>query len=167
MFNFVRKQGAKIIKKVMTVIRKANRAEADTIVRFQVLMARETESLSLDEGILKQGVEAVFNHPERGCYYVAKKDGRVIASLMITYEWSDWRNSTVYWIQSVYVEKAFRRQGVYASMYQHIRQLAENDPAVGGIRLYVDKSNLPAQHTYASLGMNGEHYQVFEWMKSF
>jgi ribosomal protein S18 acetylase RimI-like enzyme len=84
---------------------------------------------------------------------------------MITFEWSDWRNRTIYWIQSVYVLPDHRRKGVYASLYQHIRSLAEADKNIGGIRLYVDRTNIIAQKTYASLGMNGEHYQVFEWMK--
>jgi ribosomal protein S18 acetylase RimI-like enzyme len=84
---------------------------------------------------------------------------------MITYEWSDWRNRNIWWIQSVYVKPEARRKGVYAAMYAHIKNLVQADPSIGGIRLYVDKTNTPAQHTYSKLGMNGDHYQVFEWMK--
>jgi ribosomal protein S18 acetylase RimI-like enzyme len=84
---------------------------------------------------------------------------------MTTFEWSDWRNGTVLWIQSVYVEKAFRGKGVYKMMYAFIRQMVEENADLCGIRLYVDKSNLPAQKVYESLDMNGEHYTVYEWMK--
>jgi ribosomal protein S18 acetylase RimI-like enzyme len=86
--------------------------------------------------------------------------------LLITYEWSDWRDGVVWWIQSVYVRPDARQKGVYAGLYQHIKELVGNDPEVSGIRLYVDRRNTGAQQVYARLGMNGEHYQVFEWMKS-
>ncbi|KAF0131340.1 MAG: hypothetical protein FD155_1004 [Bacteroidetes bacterium] len=151
----------------MVQIRKAKPEEAIKIVDFQLKMALETEQINLDETTLNEGVKKVFQYPEKGEYYVAIVNNTIVASLLITFEWSDWRNRTIYWIQSVYVDKAHRRQGIYATMYAYIKELAENDPAVGGIRLYVDKTNTPAQKTYSSLGMNGEHYQVFEWMKVF
>ena len=84
---------------------------------------------------------------------------------MITYEWSDWRNGMVWWIQSVYTVPEFRRRGIYAALYAHIRAQVEPDPAIRGIRLYVDNRNASAQEVYARLGMEGEHYRVFEWMK--
>ena len=151
----------------MVQIRKAKPEEAIKIVDFQLKMALETEQIILDETTLNEGVKKVFLHPEKGEYYVALVNNTIVASLLITFEWSDWRNRTIYWIQSVYVDKAHRRQGIYATMYAYIKELAKNDPAVGGIRLYVDKTNTSAQKTYSSLGMNGEHYQVFEWMKVF
>ena len=149
----------------MYKIREARPDDIQTIVSFQKNMALETENLILDADILTSGVEAVFRFPDKGLYFVACNDHGVVASLMITFEWSDWRNRTIYWIQSVYVLPDLRRKGVYASLYQHIRSLAEADKNIGGIRLYVDRTNTIAQTTYASLGMNGEHYQVFEWMK--
>jgi ribosomal protein S18 acetylase RimI-like enzyme len=145
--------------------RKARPADAESIVQFQINMALETEQVQLDRATCLAGVRAVFVRPEMGSYYVATDGDRVIASLLITYEWSDWRNRTVWWIQSVYVHRDYRRQGIYAGLYRHIQGLAATDPAVGGIRLYVDKRNAPAQKVYSNLGMNGEHYLVYEWMK--
>lgn len=139
--------------------------DATTIIEFQLAMARETEELDLDPGILTRGVQAVFADPSKGRYFVAEHGGRVIGSLMITYEWSDWRNGTVWWIQSVYVIPDFRRRGIYAGLYAHVRALVEPKPEIRGIRLYVDNRNTAAQQVYARLGMEGEHYRVFEWMK--
>ena len=130
-------------------------------------MARETEDLALDPQVAGGGVKSVFDDGSRGQYYVAELDGRTIASLLITYEWSDWRNGVVWWIQSVYVVPEARGQGVYAGLYACIKRLAEADPSVQGIRLYVDRRNTRAQAVYTRLGMNGDHYQVFEWMKRF
>lgn len=144
--------------------REALPADASAIIEFQIAMARETEELELDRAILTKGVEALFDDPNLGRYYVAEEDGRIAGSLMITYEWSDWRNGMVWWIQSVYVTPEFRRRGVYAGLYQHVKSMVEQS-AVRGIRLYVDKRNTPAQEVYTRLGMNGEHYLVFEWMK--
>jgi len=139
--------------------------DASAIVQFQVAMARETERLELNSTICTAGVQAVLQRPENGRYFVAEIGGQVVASLLITYEWSDWRNGLVWWIQSVYVLPQFRRQGMYRGLYAHIRSLAEADSSVKGIRLYVDRKNSPAQQVYRSLGMDGDHYQVFEWMK--
>jgi ribosomal protein S18 acetylase RimI-like enzyme len=144
--------------------REAVPADASAIIEFQLAMARETEDLELDRGILTSGVNAVVADPALGRYYVAEDDGRVIGSLMITYEWSDWRNGMVWWIQSVYVIPDFRRRGVYAALYSHVKEIVEQS-TVRGIRLYVDKRNAAAQEVYTRLGMNGEHYVVFEWMK--
>jgi GNAT superfamily N-acetyltransferase len=138
--------------------------DAGTIVDFQQAMARETEEVALDRDVVTRGVQAVFDDPSRGRYFVAESGGRVVASLLITYEWSDWRNGVVWWIQSVYVLPEFRKQGVYAALYAYVKQSA--DASVRGIRLYVDRRNKPAQEVYRRLGMNGEHYIVFEWMKA-
>jgi GNAT superfamily N-acetyltransferase len=143
--------------------RGATREDSGAIVDFQQAMARETEDVDLDREIVTRGVEAVFDDPSRGRYFVADVDGRVVASLLITYEWSDWRNGVVWWIQSVYVVPDFRGRGVYAGLYAHVKQSA--DASVRGIRLYVDRRNTSAQEVYRKLGMNGEHYLVFEWMK--
>ena len=145
--------------------REAKSADAEAIVEFQIKMASETEEVDLDRETCRRGVNAVFEQPSLGGYFVAEKDGRIIGSTLITYEWSDWRNGLVWWIQSVYVVPEHRRQGVYAGLYQHVRELVEADPNLCGIRLYVDTRNVRAQEVYTRLGMNGDHYRVFEWMK--
>ena len=149
----------------MIEYREGRPADVPAIVEFQVAMARETEELDLDREVCARGVQALFDDPSRGRYFLAESGGAVIASLMITYEWSDWRNGNVWWIQSVYVRPEFRRQRVYAGLYEHVKRLVGADDSVRGIRLYVDRRNTSAQDVYTKLGMNGEHYQVFEWMK--
>ena len=145
--------------------RRAVSDDTNTIVDFQIAMARETEGLELNREICAKGVKAMFDDPSRGEYFVGVKNGSIVGSTLITYEWSDWRNALVWWIQSVYVVPDARGQGVYSGLYRYIQQLAQSDANVSGIRLYVDKRNTTAQAVYAKLGMNGEHYQVFEWMK--
>jgi len=145
--------------------RDARRNDAAEIVNFQIAMARETEDFALDRVICTRGVDAVFRDASLGRYFVGEEAGRVVASLMITPEWSDWRNGTVWWIQSVYVIPEFRRRGIYAGLYEHVKDMAQKDSGVMGIRLYVDKRNTSAQEVYRRMGMNGDHYQVFEWMK--
>jgi GNAT superfamily N-acetyltransferase len=148
-----------------TRYRDADPDDAEAIIEFQIAMARETEELGLDRNILTRGVEAVFADASKGRYFVAEHDGRVVGSLLITYEWSDWRNGLVWWIQSVFVIPEFRRRGVYAGLYSHVKTMVDADAAIRGIRLYVDTRNIAAQQVYARLGMHGEHYKVFEWMK--
>jgi GNAT superfamily N-acetyltransferase len=145
--------------------RDATPHDAAAIIDFQLAMAQETEDVSLDRVILTRGVHAVFDNRSHGRYFVAEADGRVAASLLITYEWSDWRNGVVWWIQSVYVRPEMRGRGVYAGLYEHVKSIADSDERVRGIRLYVDRRNAVAQEVYTRLGMNGEHYLVFEWMK--
>jgi len=140
-------------------------ADAPAIINFQQAMARETEALDLDRDVLTRGVQAAFADPSLGRYFVAESGGTVVGSLMITYEWSDWRNGMVWWIQSVFVVADHRRRGIYAGLYAHVRAIVDADPAIRGIRLYVDRRNTGAQEVYARLGMDGGHYQVFEWMK--
>ncbi|MDX1582404.1 MAG: GNAT family N-acetyltransferase, partial [Thermoanaerobaculia bacterium] len=147
--------------------REGRPGDAESIVEFQVAMARETEDMELDRSVCREGVGAVFSDPALGRYFVGEDDGRIIASLMITYEWSDWRAGTVWWIQSVYVVPDLRGRGVYRGLYEHVKSIAQEDDAVSGIRLYVDRRNENAQEVYTRLGMDGEHYVVFEWMKEF
>ena len=147
--------------------RAATHDDLEHIVDFQIAMAQETEQIELDRAVCTRGVRAVLGDATLGRYYVGEIDGSVVASTLITYEWSDWRNGVVWWIQSVYVRPAARRQGVYAGLYRHLQSLAKGNQNVRGIRLYVDRRNGAAQEVYARLGMNGEHYQVFEWMKDF
>ncbi len=147
------------------IYRKAMAEDAEAIVELQLRMAWETEQVQLDRQVCSNGVGAVFTNPQLGTYFVAELEGRVIASLMITYEWSDWRARQVWWIQSVYVDPEARRKGVYRGLYARILDLVDRDETIAGIRLYVDRRNVPAQQVYTRLGMNGDHYQVFEKMK--
>ena len=146
-------------------IRKGEDFDMETIAGFQISMALETENYRLDPGTVIKGVGAVLNNPGLGVYYVAVAGDRVVGSLLTTYEWSDWRNGTVLWIQSVYVDSEYRKRGIYAALYSYIKMLVAADSSLKGIRLYVDESNKKAMEVYARLGMNGEHYRVFEWMK--
>ena len=148
----------------MITIRKAEPTDATVIAEFQVKMAWETESYKLDPETVTKGVDAVFKDPSKGKYYVADSDGKVIASLLITFEWSDWRNTNVWWIQSVYVLPEFRRKGVFRSMYSVIKE-ESTKAGIPGLRLYVELNNIRAQKTYRSLGMNSDHYALFEWFR--
>jgi GNAT superfamily N-acetyltransferase len=148
----------------MVIIREANQSDALSIADFQLKMAWETEHMTLDSDVVIKGVKAVFEDPSRGQYYVAEATGKVIASLLITFEWSDWRNCNVWWFQSVYVVPEFRRQGIFRSMYIHIRDIAE-EQNIAGLRLYVETKNERARKTYEALGMSSEHYSFYEWMR--
>jgi GNAT superfamily N-acetyltransferase len=148
----------------MILIRKALPSDAPSIIDFQLRMAWETETMRLVPEIVTKGVDAIFRDQSRGQYYVAESDGKVVASLLITYEWSDWRNCNVWWFQSVYVVPEIRRQGVFRKMYSHIKGLAEEQD-IAGLRLYVETKNSGARKTYKSLGMSSEHYAFYEWMR--
>ncbi len=145
--------------------REATPQDIPFLIDFQLKMALETENITLEISELTQGIHRLFKDPTKGRYYVITEREQPIGCLMTTYEWSDWRNGTVLWIQSVYVETMFRGKGVFKMMYEHIRKMTEEDADLKGIRLYVDKSNKAAQKVYESLGMNGDHYTVYEWMK--
>jgi ribosomal protein S18 acetylase RimI-like enzyme len=149
----------------MIIIRKANITDAGDIVSFQQDMAMETENLILDSTTLTKGVMAVLTDKTKGQYYVAEDNKKVVASLMITYEWSDWRNASIWWFQSVYVIPEYRRKGVFRMMYDYIKKegLKEN---IAGLRLYVEAENQRAQKTYEAMGMNGSHYKTYEWLRS-
>lgn len=147
------------------IIRQANEKDAASIVEFQLSMAMETEQLKLDEPTVILGVAAVFTDPSKGIYYVAETAGMVVGSLLTTFEWSDWRNGTVLWIQSVYVRPEFRKRSVFSRLYKHIQEKVATDVHLRGIRLYADKSNTSAHGVYEHLGMTAEHYQMYEWMK--
>jgi ribosomal protein S18 acetylase RimI-like enzyme len=148
----------------MITVRKAKPSDAPSIIDFQLKMAWETEKIKLNPDTVTMGVTAVFKESSRGRYYVAESDVQVIASLLITYEWSDWRNCNVWWFQSVYVIPEFRRQGVFRKMYAHIKELGEAEE-IAGLRLYVETNNVRARKTYESLGMSSEHYSFYEWMR--
>lgn len=143
-------------------IRPATPSDAQTLARFNALMAEETEHRELDAVRLLAGVEALFQEPSRGLYYVAEADGNVVGQLMLTYEWSDWRNGTFWWIQSVYVDKAFRGTGVFKALYNHVLTMARNQPDICGLRLYVEHDNTAAKQTYKRLGMEKTPYEMYE-----
>lgn len=143
-------------------IRPATRSDVPTLARFNALMAEETEHRELDAVRLLAGVEALFQEPSQGLYYVAEADGKVVGQLMLTYEWSDWRNGTFWWIQSVYVEKEFRGTGVFKALYQHVLTMAKSRPDVCGLRLYVEHDNTAAKETYERLGMKKTPYEIYE-----
>lgn len=154
-----------VLTKKSMHIREANSHDIPTLIDFQLKLALETENLQLEISTLSLGIHKLFKDPSRGKYYVTEAEGEVIGCLSLTYEWSDWRCGTVLWIQSVYVSEAWRGKGVYKGMYNHIRSIVESDADLTGIRLYVDNTNTSAKKVYKGLGMNGDHYSVFEWIK--
>jgi GNAT superfamily N-acetyltransferase len=149
----------------MIQIRLSNEYDAHQIIDFQLKMAYETEGISLNKDIVKEGVMSVYNDPVKGKYYVAEETGKIVGSLLITTEWSDWRNCWNYWIQSVYVIPEKRGDGVFTLLYNHIKEEVSENSDIAGLKLYVDKSNTRAKKVYTRLGMNGDHYQLYEWMK--
>ena len=150
---------------IALAFRRGEARDADAIASFTAAMAFETEGKELIPEVIGAGVRRLIDTPALGFYVVAEHRGEVIACLMVTNEWSEWRNGLFWWIQSVYVTEAFRRQGVYRRMYEHVREMAKADPGVCGFRLYVEKENEVAHATYASLGMKETDYLVYEELK--
>ncbi len=143
-------------------IRDAAAADAPLLARWAQAMAFETEGKRLPDGDILPGVARGIAEPGLARYFVAEIDGKPVGTLMLTTEWSDWRNGLWWWIQSVYVAPEARRRGVYRALYAHVRALAEADPGVCGLRLYVEKENLAAQRTYAALGRRDAHSLLYE-----
>lgn len=144
-------------------IRQAELADLSALVDFNQAMAMETENKHLSTEILTSGVKRLLEDSNKGFYLVAQQQDKQIAgSLMVTFEWSDWRNSQFWWIQSVYVRPQNRRTGVYAALYEEVKNLAAQKGGVCGFRLYVEKDNLVAQSTYEKLGMHSSHYYMYE-----
>lgn len=143
-------------------LRTAELTDVDTIASFNQRMAIETEDKKLDDETILKGVRNVVGDSIQGTYYVACDIDRIVGQLMITLEWSDWRNGWFWWIQSVYVEPDARKHGVFRALYTHVKDLAQARDDVCGIRLYVEKDNLRAQQTYLSLGMDMTHYLIME-----
>jgi len=148
------------------IVRPARPDDVDALVTFGAAMARETEGRDLEMERLRLGTLAVLASPERGFYLVAEvsgePSGRLIGQLMVTYEWSDWRNATFWWIQSVYVHPSWRRRGVYRRMHEFILHQARSRSDVCGVRLYVEKNNAVAQTAYDHVGLSRSAYIVFE-----
>ncbi len=144
------------------LIRNAQLKDAEIIASFNIAMAMETENKELNPTIILAGVQSLIARPHAGFYLVAEVEHTVVGSLMITTEWSDWRNGLFWWIQSVYIQPEFRRQGIYRKLYEKVKLMAIEIPEVCGFRLYVEKENLTAQKTYTTLGMHQTHYLIFE-----
>jgi ribosomal protein S18 acetylase RimI-like enzyme len=145
-------------------IRPATPDDWETIADFNLKLAEETEPHSLDAETVRAGVRALLADDRKGRYFLACQGARIVGQLMHTWEWSDWRNGDVWWLQSVYVDAEFRRQGVFRLLKQHLESLAEADPKVVGLRLYVERDNGHAQKTYNSLGFESAGYLVMERM---
>ena len=145
-------------------IRLATRDDEAVLIAFNVAMALETEGKELLPDVIGAGVRSLLGNRAAGFYVIAEED-RPVGALMITNEWSDWRNGSFWWIQSVYVRPESRRRGIYKALYRHVQELASKDPGVCGFRLYVEKQNRSAQTTYRALGMKPTHYLVFEELK--
>ena len=143
-------------------IRAATPGDCETIAGFNAAMAVETEQKTLDPAVLKRGVQRLLEDSGRGRYYLAEFDGRVVGQIMYTQEWSDWRDGWFWWIQSVFVDKAYRGQSVFSELYEYLKALAQVDKDVCGIRLYVDRDNHAAQNVYQTLGMTMGAYRVME-----
>jgi ribosomal protein S18 acetylase RimI-like enzyme len=144
------------------VLRRALPEDADAIAAFNLAMARETEAKALDPATLGRGVRALLADESKGFYLLAARDGRAVGQLMVTFEWSDWRNGVFWWIQSVYVTPASRRQGVYRALHQQVVAEARRAGGVCGLRLYVAKANRAAQSTYRALGLSPTCYDMYE-----
>lgn len=143
-------------------MRHAISSDLDTLVRFNSAMAQETEEKELALETLRRGISAILDDASRGFYLVAEAAGEPVAQLMVTNEWSDWRNSWFYWLQSLYVRPEFRRQGVFRLMYRYVERQARQSGNVCGIRLYVERTNTRAQEAYVNLGMAHSHYDMYE-----
>ena len=147
---------------VQISIREGSISDTPTISRFQQQMALETESKILKESTIRKGVESVLKCPNKGFYIIAETDSQIIGSLLVTFEWSDWRNGWFFWIQSVFVDVKYRRQGVYRVMHSEVIRRTKASGNCCGIRLYVEKDNRNAQKVYKTLGMHETDYYLYE-----
>jgi GNAT superfamily N-acetyltransferase len=147
------------------LIIKARFEDWKRIVDFNLQMAEETEGKILDENLVREGVKAVLNNQLMGFYLLAENDEGtkiIVGQLMITFEWSDWRNSNIWWIQSVYVDKKFRNRTVFSQLFNTVAEMALSQKSVGRLRLYVREDNSPAKQVYESLGMTKTPYEIYE-----
>ncbi|MBX7220657.1 MAG: GNAT family N-acetyltransferase [Blastocatellia bacterium] len=142
-------------------LRRATDSDCEALIAFNQAMAQETEGKELAPEIISAGVANLLAHPQYGFYIVAEVNGAVAGGLMVTFEWSDWRNGLFWWIQSVYIKPEFRRMGLYRRLYAFVKELAA-EKNVCGFRLYVEKENRIAQQTYERLGMTESHYNMYE-----
>ncbi len=147
-------------------IRPARAEDAGVIADFNCRLARETESLTLDPVTVLEGVRAVLRADRRGRYLVAELDRQVVGQVMVTWEWSDWRNGNFYWVQSVYVHPSYRRRGVFTSLWNELERLVASDPEAIGLRLYVEHENTVAKAVYGQLGLTATGYEVLERLRA-
>ncbi len=145
-------------------IRPATADDLEVLARFNEAMAEETEDKTLDPETARAGVRTMLKEREQGFYLVAVRQRTIVGMLMITTEWSDWRNATIWWIQSVYVRPGERRTGVYTALHRDVRQRAREATDVCGLRLYVERDNAAAQAAYEELGMTEPPYRMYEEM---
>ena len=144
------------------VVRNARLRDVPTLTDFNVAMARETENKVLSPAKVRAGMRSVLRHPDHGFYLVAEVNGQVAGSLLVTREWSDWRNGVFWWIQSVYVPPQFRKRGIYRALYDAVKARAKSNSEVCGFRLYVERSNRAARSVYSRLGMTATEYRIYE-----
>ena len=143
-------------------IRLAQREDVASLVEFNQAMALETEGKKLKPELLHSGVNSVFDDSKKGFYVVAENAGKIVGGLMITYEWSDWRNAWFWWIQSVYILPEYRGRRIYRMLYEFVKNKAAESKDVCGFRLYVEKENERAQKVYEKTGMESSHYLMYE-----
>ena len=148
-----------------TKIRKAKIEDLEVVVKFNYNLAKETEDKELHIETLTKGVEAMLLDKSKGQYYVYTINDKVVGQIMHTYEWSDWRNGMFLWVQSVYVDGAYRRKGIFKELYNYVKKICDNDEGIAGVRLYVEKENFNAKATYKSLGMQECNYHMYEYEK--
>ncbi len=143
-------------------VRAATREDLPTIVAYNQALARDTEGKQLDEAALTEGVRWALAHPEVCPYFMAERGDKVVGQCMVTFEWSDWENGWLWWFQSVYVDPAARRGGVFRALFKHVEELARSSADARGLRLYVMQANRGAKETYAALGMRPSGHEVYE-----
>ncbi|GAB2504388.1 GNAT family N-acetyltransferase [Lysobacter humi (ex Lee et al. 2017)] len=152
-------------------IREATADDAERLAQWALAMAWETEHRRLDAATVLEGVTRGIADASKARYFVAMHEvgvagreviAQAVGTLMLTREWSDWRCGDWWWIQSVYVDPAHRRGGVFRALYAHVEKLARATDDVIGLRLYVEHDNAIAQRTYAALGMTDAGYRILE-----
>lgn len=143
------------------MIREGKIKDIEVITNNNIQLAKETENLDLDYQTVKRGVENLILSPEKGKYFVYEYQDKVVGQLMITYEWSDWRNSFFIWIQSVYIDKDYRNKGIFKELYNYVKKIAHKEKSAA-IRLYVEKMNMNAKEVYEKLGMQESYYLLYE-----
>lgn len=147
-------------------IRPATIADADLVARWNIQLAEESEDKTLAPEVLAAGVRQVLADPHKGRYFIATVDGQPVGQTMVTYEWSDWRNGWIWWIQSVFVKAEFRRRGIYRALHNHVAATARQSGKVVGLRLYVEQNNTIAREVYENCGLRPAGYLVYERMFS-
>ena len=149
----------------MLKVREAFPQDLEFIVKAQVAMAFETESMNLNESVVTKGCRAVIEDPNKGTYWMVESEGGLVGMCLTIPEWSDWRNGTVLWIHSVYTLPEFRGKGVFATLYAYLKKMVSEGSDLRGLRLYVDRRNESAKAVYEKIGMSADHYELYEWMK--